>query len=100
MQLSQEAIATAIASKSWGIATSVKRGRNPAFPYVPVIDHSDEGIHRTRTEQILGKAFVTRSEAVEYAASVIEARKALLAKSLAEPRMRALRKAHGLPEGA
>jgi hypothetical protein len=95
-----EAIATIIKARSWGTPTAVKRGRNPAFPFVPVVDHGEQwqGVHRTRTEQILGKAFATRPEAVEYATRIIEARKVLLAKTLMEPRMRALRKAHGLPE--
>ncbi len=83
-----------VAAEQFGRASAAKRGRNPSFPYVPVIDHSDE--RRTRTEQILGKAFATRSEAIEYATKVIEHRRETLYINLLDPRYRALRSSYGL----
>jgi hypothetical protein len=72
-------------------ATAVKRGRNPRWPYVPVV------VHARHTEQIRGKAFATRDEAVSYAAAVIAHREADLIERMKEPRHRALREQHGLP---
>lgn len=83
----------------FGRASAARRGRNPAFPYVPVIDHTipgDDG-HTTRTEQIRGKAFATRPEAVGYAQRVIDARMATHERGLVTPRYRALREQCGLP---
>lgn len=74
-----------------GKPTAVKRGRNPRWPYVPVIDHG------THTEQIVKRAFATRDEAIACAARVIEGRAADLARKLADPRYRALREQYGLP---
>jgi hypothetical protein len=81
-------------------ASAAKRGRNPKFPYVPIIDYGPQaqGVHRTRTEQIKNRAFETREEAVGYAERFLLHRAELLAAKLADPRHRALRKAHGLPE--
>lgn len=89
-----------VEAKDFGKPSAAKRGRNPAFPFVPVIDHGEQtqGVHRTRTEQIMGKAFPDREQAIAHAARVIEARKAKLVSDLAEPRMRALRKSYGLQE--
>lgn len=78
-----------------------KRGRNARWPYVPVILHADSGPHARaggiRQEQILRKAFATRDEAINYAAEVIERRRADLERKLADPVQRALREWHGLP---
>jgi hypothetical protein len=81
-------------------AAAAKRGRNPKFPYVPIIDYGPQaqGVHRTRTEQIKGRAFQTQEEAIAYAERFLLRRAELLAARLADPRNRALRKAHGLPE--
>jgi hypothetical protein len=75
-----------------------RRGRNPKFPYVPIIDHGEQkiGVYRTRTEQVLGKAFHTREEAIAYADRVIVAREQELARKLADPRYRALRQQYGI----
>jgi hypothetical protein len=81
-------------------AAAVKRGRNPKFPYVPIIDYGEQkiGVHSTRTEQIIGKAFCTREEAIAYADRVIVAREEELARKLADPRYRALRQQYGIIE--
>jgi hypothetical protein len=86
-----EQIAAIVAAADFGKPTAVKRGRNPAWPYVPIVDH---GRH---TEQLLALAFVTRAEAIAAASATIQARRDHLARQLAEPRMRALRQSHGLP---
>jgi hypothetical protein len=44
-------------------ASAVKRGRNPRFPYVPVVVHEDGRTHNTNTRN----AYATREEAVAYA---------------------------------
>ncbi len=87
-----------LATERWGQPSAAKRGRNPAFPYVPVIDHGEQetGVHRTRTEQLLDRAFATREQAIEYAARVIEARKQQLTRKLADPRYRVLRRQYGM----
>lgn len=95
----RENIEQAAARHEFGKPSAQKRGRNPRFPYVPVILHdATVGSHRTevRQEQILAKAFVTRDEAVAHAADVIEQRRRSLIERLGEQRMRALREDHGL----
>ena len=44
-------------------ASAVKRGRNPRFPYVPVIVRDDGSTHNTNTRN----AYATREEAVAFA---------------------------------
>ena len=79
-------------------ASAAKRGRNPKFPYVPVITFDQlAGRDSARSEQIRGRAFATREEAVAYAQKALDLRAADLAKKLADPRYRALREQHGLP---
>jgi hypothetical protein len=90
------AIAQIVTAQDFGEANAAKRGRNPRWPYVPVIHHARPN-SSTRTEQIVPMAFATRAEAVEYAAKVIEARREHLRSQLAEPRHRALREKYGLP---
>lgn len=77
--------------QDFGKPTAEKRGRTSDLPYVPVIDHGD------RTEQIKGFAFPDRTAAIEHAAKTIAFRRAYLFQQLKEPRLRALRKSHGLP---
>ena len=72
-------------------ATAVKRGRRSEWPYVPVIDHG------THTEQLRGRAYATRAEAVEFAHKSILARREALQRKLRDPRYRALREMYGLP---
>jgi hypothetical protein len=90
----------AIAAERWyGRASAAKRGRNPAYPYVPVINYDrPDRISRFHTwNPVKGVAFATREEAVAYAQKHIDAERNLLRKQLAEPRYRALRKSVGLP---
>ncbi len=92
-------IAEAVAAHDFGSATARKTGRDQRWPHVPVIRHHTGGLRGDGyQEQLLRRAFATRPEAVEYAGKVIAMRKADLAANLAEARMRALRRQHGLPE--
>lgn len=84
-------IAAIVAAGDFGTASANKRGRNPNWPYVPIV------MHGQRSEQIVAKAFATRPEAIAYAQAVIDARRDILAQKLADPRYRALREQHGLP---
>lgn len=95
MTVTQEAIAAAVEADSkrgYHIASARKTGRNPKWPYVPVL-LDDQG----RQHQILARAFETRSEAVAYAEDHLARGRALLAEQLAMPNKRALREWHGLP---
>jgi hypothetical protein len=85
---------------NFGKPRARKDGRNPAFPYVPIINYGRQLIGRsmTRTEQIRGKAFETPEQAAEYAGKIIEARKLDLAAKLADPRYRALRDKYGIAQ--
>jgi hypothetical protein len=67
-------------------ATAIKRGRNPKWPYVPVFFSGSGG-----QQQIRGKAFATREEAIAYAERCIVGMRQSFARRLAEPRNRALR---------
>ncbi len=80
-----------------GTASAAQRGRNPKWPWVPILDMSALGSRGLKTQQIRGKAFATREEAVAYAERVVASLKAALEQRLADPRQRALREAHGLP---
>jgi len=44
-------------------AGAIKRGRNPRFPYVPVIIREDGRTHNTNTKN----AYATREEALAFA---------------------------------
>lgn len=89
-----------VAAFPFGKASAAKRGRNPRFPYVPIIDFGEQetGQYRTRTEQIRRKAFEDRDKAVAHAQRVIDWRQADMRRKLCEPRYRAFRRQHGLPE--
>lgn len=84
---------------NFGKASAAKRGRNPRFPYVPIIDYGpQEGVVPcTRTEQIRKRAFATREEAIACAQRVIERNIAVHERTLVTPRYRALREQCGLP---
>lgn len=77
-----------------GTASSAKRGRNPRFPFVPIIKYSERGAVKTR--QIRGKAFATADEAVAHAVKCIEAMKRRHAGRLADPRHRTLREHYSI----
>lgn len=73
----------------FGTPASAKRGRNPRFPFVPIIRYADRGPVKTR--QVTGKAFATEGEAVAHAEKSIAAMKRRYAQRLSDPRQRALR---------
>lgn len=83
--------AEAAAECDFGKPSARKSGRNPKWPYVPVIV-SPTG----RTTQIRMRAFATRAEAVAYSETYIAAARAKLEADLAKPNMRALRRHHGV----
>lgn len=88
-----------VAKLDMGKPSAAKRGRNPQYPYVPIVDFGEQEIGRntTRTEQLKGWAFPTHELAVDHAEKVIAARRTALAARLKEPRLRALRQHYGLP---
>lgn len=90
------AIEAAVAAADLGRPNARKAGRNPAWPYVPVILRTDHA-GATRSTQLIGLAYATRAEAVAVAAAHIDRARAALARDLADPRYRALRQQHGLP---
>lgn len=84
--------------KEAGKPNAAKNGRNPVFPYVPLIMHPPVFASGSpRREQVLGRAYVTRQEAITEAQRVIDARVAHFRRQLGEPRHRALREQWGLP---
>lgn len=89
-------IAAAVDAAGWPTATAAKRGRNPRWPYVPVLNYGDLR-PMSPTHQIRGRAFATRPEAVADAQEWIDRARAALADELARPNYRALREYHGLP---
>lgn len=88
-----------VAERNFGKPSAAKRGRDPRWPYVPVIDYGPQaiGVHATRTRQLPARAFATREEAVAHAAKAIEYTRRLFAAHLADPGHRALRESVGLP---
>jgi len=82
-------------------AHAAKRGRRKEWPYVPIVRHrQDTGLQLKgyREEQIRGRAYATREEAIAYAERVILARKNSFRTKLYLPNHRALRQQWGLPE--
>ena len=73
----------------FGTASSAKRGRNPRFPYVPVIRYT--GRSNVKSHQVRGKAFATAEEATACAERSIAAMRRRHAERLADPRNSALR---------
>jgi hypothetical protein len=94
-QLAQR-IADALADADFGEASALKRGRNPLYPYVPVIKITS-GVGQKHTSQLLGLAYQTRDEALHRAQLHIDALRARVARQLSQPRYRALREDYGLP---
>lgn len=88
-------------SQMFGTSSAAKRGRNPAFPYVPVVVATcpADQVRRQLTKNPLkGNAYATRDEAVSVAQKYIDANRAATAKFLADPRARAYRVSLGLPK--
>lgn len=86
--------AEAASAADMGAPSARKSGRDSRWPYVPVVLYTGE--LRPREEQILGRAFATRSEAEGYAARTIDRRRLHLLRQLEQPRYRALRAQHGV----
>lgn len=80
------------AAEDFGVPSAAKRGRNPRWPFVPVVKFESG-----RTQQLRGLAYSTREDAVARAERQIDARRQQLARDLCRPNMRALREQHGLP---
>jgi hypothetical protein len=82
-----------------GMASAAKRGRNSAFPYVPVIKRtSADGIRDTTQNPTRRAAYATREEAVAVAQRHIDAQREATRTKLKQPGTRAWRKSFGLPE--
>lgn len=88
-------VAEIVAALDLGKASARKGGRNPRWPYVPIIVHPDRPL--SPTSQIKGLAFATRGEAVDAAQAHLDRLRAKTAEDLLKPNMRALREHHGLP---
>lgn len=84
-------------ARDFGTASSAKRGRNPRWPFVPVIRYSYDGPNGVKSHQVRGKAFATAAEAEAHAEKCISAMKRRHAEMLADPRQRAMREWYGLP---
>lgn len=98
LEAARSAVAANRAEPTATQASAVKRGRNPRWPYVPVLVYPPPPSGgRTTTTQIRGKAFATRAEAVAYAQRYLDQGAAATVRRLCEPRERALREAYGLP---
>lgn len=91
-------IEQALDGMSLGEPEAVKRGRRSEWPYVPVLRFHDHGNHQTT--QIKGFAFATREEALEHARKHIAFLRQHYAERFRDPRYRALRMQHGLPQEA
>lgn len=77
-----------------GKPSAMKRGRDPALPYIPVIEYADPAhAHGVRTERLPGHTFATREEAVAHADRVLKAGAARLRG--ADARYRAMRERFG-----
>lgn len=94
-----EQIDAVVASIDFGVASAVKRGRNPAYPYVPVIKYPNRNSTREQKSRnpYAGVAYRTREEAVAKAQACIDASREHLRRHLADPRTRAYREQLGLP---
>lgn len=89
-------IAAAAAAADFGTPSARKAGRNPRWPYLPmVVTTAING--RPETTIIRKRAFATREEAVAFATRHIDSMRDSLARRLADPRERALREYYGLP---
>jgi hypothetical protein len=76
-----------------------KTGRNPKWPYVPVIECGVADVTGYRKwRQVMGIACATREEAVARAERRLEAERSGLADRLANPRNRSLRRFYDVPE--
>jgi hypothetical protein len=98
----EERIEAIVAAENFGGASAAKRGRNPKFPYVPVIQLLPDGgqlggCGSARTIQLRGLAYATREQAIGRAERQILADRRRFRKNLWDPGCRVLRERHGLP---
>lgn len=93
------AVDVVLASHPFGRASAAKRGRNPNWPWVPVVDYGEQAIgpNATRTKQIPGRAYATRDEAVACAERCISRAREHMRARFLDPCCRALREQYGLP---
>lgn len=89
--MTTEMVEAAISAFPYPKPTAAKRGRNPKWPYVPVLDYG------RFTKQILGRAYSTRGEAVQAAAAAVAQLKQLDDRKLWRVGSRAMRRQFGLP---
>lgn len=75
-----------------GEAIARKVGRDPVWPYVPIIKY------KAHTKQIMNRAFTTREAAIECAQQVIDKQREANRVMFLTPRYRAFRQQWGLPE--
>lgn len=75
----RERVDRVAAEADFGTAGAVKRGRNPQFPYVPIIKWDLNGA--PRTTQLKGLAYEDRQKAVDRAQRQIDAKRAAPARS-------------------
>jgi hypothetical protein len=79
------------------VANASKRGRNPRYPYVPIIITDDtRAPGRKHQSQIQAVAYATRDEAVGYAQMTINFWRDRFRKQLIDPRMNAIRRQWGV----
>lgn len=74
-----------------------KSGRNPKWPYVPIVKVTDRESGRESTKQLLGLAYATREEAEMRAVRQILAWQDKMVADLMQPNKRAYREFLGLP---
>jgi hypothetical protein len=73
-------------------ASAAKRGRNPKFPYVPLLKITDREANRTRTENpTRNRAYATREEAIAVAQRILDSDKAARKHQILKPN-------YGMPE--
>lgn len=97
-----DALDAVVRARDFGSPSAAKRGRNPKYPYVPIIKLRSDGgqlggYGSARTRQLRGLAFATREEAVARAQRQIDAARAQFANDLCKPNYRAFREQYGLP---
>jgi hypothetical protein len=83
--------AVAAHPERFGTASAAKRGRNPRWPYVPVVKSATGS-----TSQVLSLAYATRQEALDKAQAHIDHLKTMTINRMADPSHRALRAWYGL----
>jgi hypothetical protein len=79
-------------------ATAAKRGKNPKFPYVPLLKITPKDGSRGRTTNpTQGVAYATREEAIAKAQQCLDSYRYVRAHTMLRPSHRAERDYHGLP---